>query len=243
MLIECRDGKPRSEPQRAGIRRQCARQHVDQRGLAAAVRPDHAHPLARSEPPCHVVEQDAAVRRRRHVLRLQHGLAQPGGRQPGQLDAVTRRRLVSDQLVGRLDAEFRLAGPGGRPAPQPGQLLAQHPAPTALRHVRDPRPLSPRQHVGGITAVIGMQLAVGKFPGPVARHVEEPAVVGDRHERAAQVAQVPGQPVDRLDIQVVRRLVQQQQVMVTDQYGRQRHPPGLAAGEPLRWRIQVYAGQ
>src|SRR5450755_1033848 len=42
MLVERRDGERRPEPHRAGIRRQDPGQHADQRGLAAAIRPDDA---------------------------------------------------------------------------------------------------------------------------------------------------------------------------------------------------------
>ena len=46
MLVERRDGKRRSEPHRACIRLQDSGEHVDQRGLAAAVRTDDADAVA-----------------------------------------------------------------------------------------------------------------------------------------------------------------------------------------------------
>jgi hypothetical protein len=46
VLIERRDGKRRSEPHRPGIRRKRTRQHIDQRRLAAAIRPDDADAVA-----------------------------------------------------------------------------------------------------------------------------------------------------------------------------------------------------
>ena len=46
MLVERRDRQRRAEPDRAGVRRQHAGQQIDQRGLAAAVRPDDADAVA-----------------------------------------------------------------------------------------------------------------------------------------------------------------------------------------------------
>jgi hypothetical protein len=48
---------------------------------------------------------------------------------------------------------------------------------------------------------------------------------------AAPLLQEALQPVDRLDVQVVGRLVQQQQVGLRDQRPRQQHAPLHAAGQ------------
>src|SRR5262249_57266925 len=49
MLLEGCDREPRAEPDRAGVGRQAAGQHVDQRGLAAAVRSDDADAVAATD--------------------------------------------------------------------------------------------------------------------------------------------------------------------------------------------------
>ena len=54
--------------------------------------------------------------------------------------------------------------------------------------------------------------------------------------------QVPGQPVDGLDVEVVGRLVEDQQLGVLEQQPRQRDPPPLAARQRPDRRIQP-AGQ
>jgi hypothetical protein len=58
-------------------------------------------------------------------------------------------------------------------------------------------------------AVVGVHLAVGDLPGLLGDLVEEPAVVGDHDERPPVLAQVPGQPADRPDVEMVGRLVEQ----------------------------------
>ena len=55
--------------------------------------------------------------------------------------------------------------------------------------------------------------------------------MGDDQHRAAARGQVAGQPGDRLDVEVVGRLVEQQQVGMVEQRVRERDPAPLAAGE------------
>ena len=65
------------------------------------------------------------------------------------------------------------------------------------------------------------------------------------HDGLAPAAEVPRQPVDALDVEVVRRLIEDQQVVVADECPGQRHPPALAAGErgqgPVQHRVEVRA--
>jgi hypothetical protein len=55
--------------------------------------------------------------------------------------------------------------------------------------------------------------------------------VGDGHDRARVVAQEPLEPRHRLGIEMVGRLVEQQQVGAGQQEPAQRHPAALAAGQ------------
>ncbi len=79
-------------------------------------------------------------------------------------------------------------------------------------------------------------------PRVVADLVEEPAVVGDDEQRGPALPQVPGQPGDALDVQVVRRLVEQDQQVARvrlDQRLGQRDAPPLAAGERADDRVEA----
>ena len=66
---------------------------------------------------------------------------------------------------------------------------------------------------------------------PLGDVVEEVAVVGDRDDRARVLLQEALQPVDRLGVEVVGRLVEQQQVGVAEEQAGERHAALLAAGE------------
>ena len=67
--------------------------------------------------------------------------------------------------------------------------------------------------------------------------------MGDDHERLVAGAQVRGQPGDRLDVEVVRRLVEHHQVVVAEQQRGQGAAPPLAAGEPGHGAVERNAGQ
>ena len=172
------------------------------------------------------------------VLEVEDVLAEPLGGEPLQLEPVARRRLVLDQRVGGVDPELRLRGAGRRAAAQPGELLAHQVLPPGLRGRRLPLPLGLGQHEGRVAAVVHVDDAVVHLPGRRADRVEEPAVVGDHHERGRYAAdrQVPGQPGDRLDVEVVGGLVEDHQVVVAEQQPGQRAAPALAAGQARRRR-------
>ncbi len=66
---------------------------------------------------------------------------------------------------------------------------------------------------------------------PLRDVVQEVAVVGDGDDRARVLGEEALQPLDRLGVEVVGRLVEQQQVGVLEQQPAQRHASLLAAGE------------
>ena len=226
-------------------------EHRQQRGLAAAVDPDDPDPVPGAEPPGHLVKEGTlavvGADRHRNVLQLDHGLAQPGGGQPGQLDAVAGRRLGRDERVGRLDPELRLGGPGPGAPLQPGELLTGQVAAAPFGGVLAALTFGLREHVGRVAALGGVHLAPVDLPGPLADGVEQPAVVADHDDRAVlipgPVAQVPAEPVDRLDVEVVGGLVEQQHVLLGHQQGGERDPAPLAAGQLLGLSVDADPGQ
>ena len=65
----------------------------------------------------------------------------------------------------------------------------------------------------------------------VASADEERAVVGDEQQRAGEIAQVVLEPPDRVDVEVVGRLVEQQQIRLRDQRLAEQRAPAPAAGQ------------
>src|ERR1035441_8110841 len=169
----------------------------------------------------------------RRILDVDDGFTESRCSYPGQLNAIPRRGLVLDQLGGRLDPELRLAGAGRRSAPQPGKFLAQQTAPAAVRGLGEPGPLRPREYVGRVAALVGVHLTVRDLPGPLRHRIEKPAVVSDYHDRPSRVGQVVREPADRLQVQVVGWLVEQQQSVRAQQQSGQRNPAPLAPRQPF----------
>ena len=167
------------------------------------------------------------------VLEVDDVLAEPLGREALQLEPVARRRLVLDQRGGGVDAELRLGRARRRATAQPGQLLAHQVLPPGLRGRRLALPLGLGEHEGGVPAVVHVDHAVVHLPRGRADRVEEPAVVGDHHQRGGTTGEVLGQPGHRLDVEVVGRLVEHDQVVVAEQQPGQRAATPLAAGEPV----------
>ena len=101
-----------------------------------------------------------------------------------------------------------------------------------LRGGRLPRPLGLGEHERRVAALVAVDDAVVDLPGPLADGVEEPAVVGDDHQRRGPGRHVLGQPGDRLDVEVVGRLVEHDQVVAAEEQRGQRAAPALATGQP-----------
>ncbi len=167
--------------------------------------------VAGTEAPRRVAQDRPVAERDRDVLRLDHLAAEPRRREPQQLDAVARLGLVGDERVRRLDAELRLGRARRRPAPQPRELLADELAAPVLARRGLAVALGAGEHVRGVAALVLVHRAVGDLPRRRAHRVEEPAVVRDDDERPAAGGEVAGEPVDGLDVEVVRRLVEQEQ--------------------------------
>ena len=64
----------------------------------------------------------------------------------------------------------------------------------------------------GVVALVGDAAAAVELEDPAGDVVEEVAIVGDRDDRALVLGQVALEPGDRLGVEVVRRLVEEQQV-------------------------------
>ena len=156
-------------------------------------------------------------------------------------DGVAGRRLVLDQLVGGIDAELRLRGAGRGTAAQPGQLLAHQVLALGLGDGGHPVALDALQDVRRVAALERFDDAVVHLPGGGADLVEEPPVVGDDDEAAGSgrpaLLEVPGEPGDALDVEVVGGLVEEDDVLVADEERGERDAAALAAGEVADGRV------
>ena len=83
----------------------------------------------------------------------------------------------------------------------------------------------------GVVALVGNAAAVIELEDPAGDVVEEVAVVGDDQDGAGVIAQVALQPGDAFGVEMVGRLVEQQQLGLLQQQPAERDAAALAAGE------------
>ena len=84
---------------------------------------------------------------------------------------------------------------------------------------------------GGVIALVGNAAAVVELEDPAGDVVEEVAVVGDDQDRARIIAQMALQPIHALGVEMVGRLVEQQQLGLIEQQPAKRDAAAFAAGE------------
>jgi hypothetical protein len=85
--------------------------------------------------------------------------------------------------------------------------------------------------VGGVVAFIGVQLSAIDLGDPFGHVVQEVAIMGDRQDCSRVRGEVLLQPQHAFGVQVVGRLIEQQQVRLLQQQLAQSHPSPLTTGE------------
>ena len=84
---------------------------------------------------------------------------------------------------------------------------------------------------GGVVAFVRVAAAALDLQDPAGDVVQEVTVMGDQHDRAGIIVQCSLQPSDAFGVQVVGRLVEQQQVGLFQQQPAEGDAPALAAGK------------
>src|SRR5262249_54922604 len=138
--------------------------------------------------------------------------------------------LLQQVLVVR-DARLRLRLPRARRHAHPLELALQR-APSrrllllllgeALLLLVEPR---------GVVALPRNALPAVELEDPAGDVVEEVAVVRDRDDRALVLLQMPLEPRDRFGVEVVRRLVEEEQIGLPQEHLAERDAAALAARE------------
>ena len=216
----------------AFVGRELLRDELQQCGLARAVRPHDADALARFEFEREIADQRLSAHGVAHVFDSHDLVAEAAGLRDDELhaaDAVWRRDCCG--LFVALDsaevaAEARLRG-----TPHPFDLAPQEALAFGFRLVLAVFARGLRSQEIGIGALAGIELAVVQLHDARGDAVQKTPVVRDEEAGAAVVCQKILDPGNRLNIEVVGRLVEQEQVGLCGDGARQHDLAEFAAGE------------
>src|SRR5215210_1439122 len=239
-LVDVRQLDRVAHPERARVRMLLPRDHPEERRLAGPVRADHADDPARRERERHVLDEQPLAEPLRDVLGVDHEVAEPRPGRDVDLDLVELDVLVvGEQLLVGADARLRLRVPGLRARPHPFELAGERAAPCRLRLLLDRQPRLLLFEPGGVVALERQPLAAVELEDPAGDVVEEVAIVGDGDDGALVGLEEALEPRHRLRVEVVRRLVEQEQVRGGEQEPAERDAAALTAGQRRHVAIPV----
>ena len=205
---------------------------AEERRLAAAVGAYDAHDAGRRQGEGEVfVEQLVAVGFA-DTIHLQHFITEPRAIRNKYLEVLL---LLFDVFVeesvvgGQTGFALSMTGLGGHAHPL--QLALQCFAALALLLLLHGQAGGLLLEPGAVVALPGNALAAVEFEDPARHVVEEVAVVGDGDDGAFVLLEVLLQPVDALGVEVVGRLVEQQDVGLLQEQAAEGHAAAFAAAE------------
>ena len=226
---------------RGGLQR--ARNELQERRFAGAIHAEDAGALARSNAPLNVAEHLTVAKAHTSIEEVHDVLAESGHRHLREFDGVAHRRDILDELIRGLDAELRLRGASRRAAAQPRELLAHEVLALRFGNSRLPVAFNALENVRCVAAFEGLEDAVVHLPGRSAHGIQEPAVVRD-DDKATSVlrpaaVEVLGEPRDPLHVEVVRRLVEEDDIPLAAQEPREGNTSLLTTREIAHAGIPV----
>ena len=236
MLVVVADVHARTEANRAAVRLFFADDALEQRRFAHAVIADERHAVARAQVHLHMLKERAPTEPLREVVNHQHVVARSAANIEVEVNRAFILRFLQAfdflqpllpafrQTDGLLAVELPIARDNGF---LPGDFLLLQ----LIRLHANLEPLRALHHVGGIIAVIALRRAKEQLAHAVANVIHEIAVMADEQHRAAVGAQIILQPRDGLEVKVVRWLVQQQHIRLSQQHPPKAKARPFAAGE------------
>ena len=241
MLREIPDPQAPGLRDRSRHRNQTVRDQFRKRRLAVPVRPQKRDPIIWIDAKIQLVEHRAPVVAGTYAFEREQGrgellrIAQPERRH-----ALGRHASDRLQLCDRLHAALRLARLRGLVAKAVHKRLHVLAMCVLLcaRRVLHRQPLGPRAFERVVGAGVERELLVLQMQDRIDRGVQEIAVVADQNHRPRKALEKLLEPERPFEIEIVRGLVEQQQVGLREQHGRQRHPHPPPARE-LRTRTKL----
>ena len=228
-----------------------AEERLEERRLARSVGPDERDVLPPLEHDRGAVEQELVAGGDDEVVRLEHDPAGARGLQELEAErpAPLRHRLellrggapllleppdLAELRLRLLRLRLLVAEPGDE-ALEPLDVVA-HAVELRRRRGGARRLLAPPGVPG---AVEEERLRPAELEHGGRDRLEEPAVVRDEHDRRVERRQLALEPLEALHVEVVRRLVEQEEVGVGREGTGERGPRQLSAGERVERPVEV----
>ena len=216
----------------AGIGLFGADQHPEEGRFAGTVGADDADDGAGRDAETKLVDEQAVAEGLADILEVDHLAAQPlADRDEDLLRLIAFLVLDAAQFIKASQARLALRLPCLRVLAHPFQLLLHGPDASCFLLGFGFQPCFLLLEPARVVALPWNALAAVEFKNPFGGVVEKIAIMGDGDHRAGEAHQELFEPFDRLGVQVVGRLVEQQHVGLREQQLAQRHPPLLATGE------------
>ena len=242
MLVDVRQIDRVPQLDRSGVGGLLADDHPEEGRLSGPVRADDA-----DHRPARDVELDIFDQRNIPAPHLEP-LRKPGNPQDflaqtaarGDLDdrvALIVDRLLGGQLIVRLHARGVLLKAAAVRFFDPLQFPLEDLLPLGLFLLDDTQQLGLLGQPAGVVPLEGEPAGIVDLEDPLGDVVEEVAVVRDDNHRSGVVAQRPLEPLDRLGVEVVGRLVQKEQIGALQQRHTQGDPAALPPGKGADDRV------
>ncbi len=211
----------------------------EERGLAAAVRPDDPDAVGSLENVAEIPEQYPAAIPFSQMIDL-HGLAAEARGQRTELHlAVLDDFVPVPERLKALNVRLLLGGPCPGAALHPRQILAVKRCHFPLRRGGRVEPLLFQLQKPRVVRVIPPDFSPVDLQNLIRDLIEEIAVVCDHQNRAAERNQKLLQPLNHLRVQMIGRLVENQQIRRRQNRCHQGSPLLLPAGQGVRTHIRV----
>ena len=218
-----------------------AHNRLEQRGLTDAVGADDAHDAVARQGERKVVDEHTAIELLVQMMGLENLVAQT--RAHGDADVGPVELLA----CAGLGLHLLVAGQTGLVLGLTGLRRAAHPLELGLHTLGklgiavalslDTRGLG--LQIRGVVALVGIEVTTVDLADPLGNVIQEVTVVRDGQDGTLVVVQEVLEPQDGLGVQVVRGLVEQQQVGSLEQQLAQGHATALAAREHVDRHVGI----
>ena len=181
----------------------------------------------------------ALAERDADALHVEHGLPEARGREP---QSSARSRTTGSSAISAFAASIRkrgfvvrAGGPRRSHASSLRSRFRRRPSVTAATRSRSARASTHAAYPPSCSRTVAASIShVRRADG-----VEEPPIVGHDHERPAPRGEMAREPADGLEVEVVRRLVEQQQLGPVEQQLRERDAAALTTRERADDRVEA----